>query len=227
MSDWSGYVRQARSLGREGFRDALNAHRAGRPYGDKEHRRSTDVAAGSISPQKLYGVPVGLMFFEGAPRLLASGVTIPHLQDGDPDRIVVEAYPGILARQIINRRSYKHEAKRKQTIEQREARSDILGGLIHGVAADLYGFKIEAPTSLCDDPTGDDLDALLCAVQAAWAWLNRSHRVWRALQCGPEGRLDCGPFRQRFPVVSGPPSIRLQDKDRWRVRANSGHSPTV
>ncbi len=173
-SDWLGYVRYARSLGREGFRDALNAYRAGRPDGDKEHRRKTDVAAGSISPQKLYGVPVGLMFFEGAPRLLASGVTIPHLQDGDPDRIVVEAYPGILARQIINRRSYKHEAKRKQTVQQREARSDILGGLIHGVATDLYGFRIEAPTNLCDDPTGDDLDALLCAIQAAWAWLNRS-----------------------------------------------------
>ncbi len=173
-SDWPGYVRHARSLGREGFRDALNAYRAGRPDGDKEHRRQTDVAAGSISPQKLYGVPVGLMFFEGAPRLVASGVAIPHLQDGDPDRIVVEAYPGVLARQIIHRRSYKHEAKRTQTIEQRKARLDILGGLTDGVLAYLYGFRVEAPPSLCDDPTGDDLDALLCAVQAAWAWLNRS-----------------------------------------------------
>jgi hypothetical protein len=50
----------------------------------------TDIAAGSVSPQKLYGVPVGLMFFEGAPR------PIPKLHYGDPKRIVVEAYPGVL-----------------------------------------------------------------------------------------------------------------------------------
>jgi hypothetical protein len=46
-------------LGRGAFRKALDAYRASRPAGDKEHRRETDVAAGSISPQKLYGTPVG------------------------------------------------------------------------------------------------------------------------------------------------------------------------
>jgi len=92
--DWAGYVDHAASLGRVGFRAALDAYRAPWPYGDKEHRRATDVAAGSISPQKLYGTPVGLMFFEGAPRLRQAGVTIPGLQAGDPERIMVEAYPG-------------------------------------------------------------------------------------------------------------------------------------
>ena len=58
-----------KSLGRRGFRDALDEYRANRADGDKEHPRRTDALAGSISPQKLYGVPVGLMFFEGAPRL--------------------------------------------------------------------------------------------------------------------------------------------------------------
>jgi hypothetical protein len=61
---WAGYVAHAESLGREGFRDGLDNYRRKRPFGDKEHRRTTDVAASSISPQKLYGVPVGLMFFE-------------------------------------------------------------------------------------------------------------------------------------------------------------------
>ena len=45
-----------------GLRQALDTYRAGRAYGDKEHQRRTDIAARSISPQKLYGVPVGLMF---------------------------------------------------------------------------------------------------------------------------------------------------------------------
>jgi hypothetical protein len=92
-NDWADYVAHAASLGRQGFRDALEDYRRERPKGDKEHRRKTDIAASSISPQKLYGVPVGLMFFEGAPRLVRSGVTIPGLQSGDAQRIVVEAYP--------------------------------------------------------------------------------------------------------------------------------------
>lgn len=56
------------SMDRKAFRKALDDYRTPRQPGDKEHRRHTDIAAGSISPQKLYGTPVGLMFFEGAPR---------------------------------------------------------------------------------------------------------------------------------------------------------------
>ena len=66
------------------------------------------------------------MFYEGAPRLAESDVTIPHLQDSDAGRIVIEAYPGVLARQIIGRRSYKQESKKKQTAEQREAGREAL-----------------------------------------------------------------------------------------------------
>jgi hypothetical protein len=173
-SNWNGYVRYAHSLGREGFRHELDRYRQGRPAGDKEHRRKTDVAAGSVSPQKLYGVPVGLMFFEGAPRLAQSGATIPHLQNGDPLRIVIEAYPGVLARSFIGRRSYKHDTKSKQTTERHEARCEMLKKLRSGAANDYCGFAVEAPDALCDDPAGDHLDALLCAIQAAWAWRNRA-----------------------------------------------------
>jgi len=73
-ASWPGYVLHASKLGRHGFRQTLDAYKEKRSMGDKEHRRTTDEAAGSVSPQKLFGVPVGLMFFEGAPRLLASGV---------------------------------------------------------------------------------------------------------------------------------------------------------
>jgi capsular polysaccharide biosynthesis protein len=59
-------------------------------------------------------VPVGLIFFEGAPRLVRLGVTIPALRSGDWERIVVEAYPGVLARQLIGRAGYKTDNIRKQ-----------------------------------------------------------------------------------------------------------------
>jgi hypothetical protein len=171
---WPAYVRQAGSLGRDGFRAALDAYRADRPRGDKEHRRTTDIAAGAISPQKLYGVPVALMFLEGAPRLLDAGVTIPHLLEGDPGRIVVEAYPGMLARALIGRRSYKHDARRRQSPELRRARREMLEAILGGALRVTHGLTVQAPVSLADDPTGDELDALLCAVQAAWAWRQRA-----------------------------------------------------
>ena len=116
------------------------------------------------------------MFFEGAPRLVASNVTIPKLQHGDPKRIVVEAYPGVLARQLIGNRSYKQDTRKKQTSEQRTARLDLLDGIVTGRLHNRYGLGIKAQPELCEDPGGDHLDALLCAIQAAWAW----QRAWTA-----------------------------------------------
>jgi hypothetical protein len=171
---WAAYVRHARSLGRARFRAALDAYRAGRPNGDKEHRRRTDIGAGAISPQKLYGVPVGLMFFEGAPRLLEAGVSIPHLREGDVERIAVEAYPGMLARALIGRRSYKHETKSRQDAGRHAARRAILEAILDGALLGSHGLVVEAPGALAEDPSGDQLDALLCAVQAAWAWQMRN-----------------------------------------------------
>jgi hypothetical protein len=173
---WKDYVEYARTLGRHGFRSALDDYRTHRPPGDREHRRITDIAAGAISPQKLYGTPVGLMFFEGAPRIQEAGVTIPGLQQGDPDRIVVESYPGILARALIGRRPYKQDTRKKQTDDQHAARQEILRKITdNSTLQEPYGLKVQAPQTLADDPGGDHLDTLLCAIQAAWAWLHRNH----------------------------------------------------
>ena len=173
---WVGYVEHVRTLGRRGFRDALDTYRSTRSAGDKEHRRATDIAAGSISPQKLYGTPVGLMFFEGAYRLRDSGVTIPGLLAGDPERSVVETYPGFLARTIIGRRSYKQDTRSKQTTQQHLARKDLLKEIVDGAARQLYGFNVNVSMDLTADPGGDQLDALLCAIQAAAAWRLRTNR---------------------------------------------------
>lgn len=174
QDDWAGYVAHAGSLGRQGFRDELEDYRRHRPFGDKEHRRKTDIAASSISPQKLYGVPVGLMFFEGAPRLIKSGVTIPGLQSGDPQRIVVEAYPGVMARQLVGRTGYKNDTVKKQTKAQHQTRIAMLDHILNGKLEAAYGLRVEASRDLADDPTGDQLDALLCAIQAPWAWTMRN-----------------------------------------------------
>ena len=185
QEDWEAYVRHVGSLDRDGFRKVLTEYKRYRPKGDKEHRRQTDIAAGSVSPQKLYRPPVGLMFYEGAKRLLASGVTIPHVHSGDCERIAVEAYPGVLARNLIGPRSYKSDAKKGHTSERRGARLDILCSLTSGRPAGPPGFAVVADPALADDPSGDSLDSLLCAIQAAWAWCNRT-------ECyGAPASIDC------------------------------------
>ena len=173
---WSGYVEHLESMSKLEFKEQLRLYRDARPPGNKEHRRAADIAACSISPQKVYGVPVALMFYEGAPRLLASGVHLPGIRDGDLNRTVVEAYPGALARYLIGRTSYKSDDRRRQTAAQLNARREILDKLQNGGLLSTHGVRVCASDDIVDDPGGDDLDALLCAVQAAAAWLRRYER---------------------------------------------------
>ncbi len=173
---WRGYVGHLSGMERKAFRTELDNYRKGRAAGDKEHRRATDTAAGAISPQKLYGTPVGLMLYEGTKRLKNAGVTIPGLQLGDPKRIVVEAYPGVLARSLIGRRGYKQDTRAKQTAAQHQARLDLVNTIQGDGVLHSHGITVEAPDWLADDPGADRLDALLCAIQAAWGWTQRDNR---------------------------------------------------
>lgn len=170
---WEDYVLRIADMDRKEFRTVLEEYKAPRAAKDKHHKRTCDVISNSQSPQTLFGTPVGLMFFEGAPRLLAAGVHLPLHRAGDTDRTVLEAYPGVAARTLIGKRSYKNDSRSKQTADQLEARQSILAELLGGRCAEIYGFELQAPMRLAEDPGGDDLDALLCAIQAAWGWVRR------------------------------------------------------
>jgi len=73
---WAGYVGLIGTLTKTEFVEMLAKYRNSRETGDKHHLRLTDKLAHSRSPMMLYRVPVGKMFFEGAPRLLNAGVNI-------------------------------------------------------------------------------------------------------------------------------------------------------
>ncbi len=173
---WAGYVREVGRLGRREFRQALEDYKRDRPAGDKHHKRACDVLTRSQSPQTLYGTPVGLMFFEGAPRLLQSGVHLPYNHDGDTSRVVLEAYPGVAARRLIGETSYKNDTRAKQTADQHQARQRLLSELTGATGQGVYGLAVNSPGHLVDDPGADSLDALVCAVQAAWGYLRSSAR---------------------------------------------------
>lgn len=177
-TDWAALVRHCAGLGRAHFREALDRHRAGRPAGQRYEHRRTDRPAGSHSPLKLVHPPVGLMFLEGAPRLLAAGVHLPGIRAGDARRVGVEAYPGRLARGICNA-PYKHDTRSGQSADRERTRGALLEALQGG--GHPLRLRLEGPPGtlrqLIDDPRGDCLDAVLAMTQAAWC-AQRAAQGW-------------------------------------------------
>lgn len=175
---WAALVRHCEALGRVELRRVLDAYRESRPSGDKYPHRRGDRAAFSHSPVKLVNPPVALMFLEGAPRLLSAGVSVPGLHDGDPARVALEAYPGWAMRRLSGGRrppSYKNDAPAKQTPAQRRERERAIRQVTSAQAPLGIGLRASAALlkSMRDDASGDRLDAVLCALQAAWGWQRR------------------------------------------------------
>lgn len=170
---WPELIRHFSSLSREHIRETFKAICDARPAGSKFIHRRTDLSASSSSPMKWVNPPVAFMLHAGAPLLLDAGVSIPLMHAGDPERIALEAYPGMVARSIT-RASYKNDSKALQTPERRAARLAIIKALEKGEHPRTI--KLDAGTfrrQLLDDGSGDLLDAVLCAILAAWAWQRR------------------------------------------------------
>lgn len=115
--------------------------------------------------------PVAYMMHAGVPLLLKAGVSFPGLHLTGSDHLALEAYPGLLIRELIGRQSYKSDTKAKQTAERQAARASAVQGLEScqsrlGLALRL---SAEQRAALVDDASGDSLDAVACLVQAAWA----------------------------------------------------------
>ncbi len=187
--DWPDYVGEVHRLGKEGFEGAIRSDMASRPYGRKWRYRLADRRSGSSSAMMLFRVPVGKMFFQGAPRLLRSGVSVEPCRPNGDSRVAVEAYPAVVARRFLGRESYKRDGV-PDTPERRSARETLLRGLESAVLRDVYGFAVEMDArwreELVSDPSADALDSLLCAVQAAWAYENRDEEYGVPPECDPD-----------------------------------------
>lgn len=168
---WPELIRHFAGLGRSEIRNIFAAFCAARPVGQKFARRATDGPSGSSPSMKWVNPPVAYMLHAGVPRLVAAGVTLPGLLDGDCGRIALEGYPGLLAREILGMRSYKSDDRVKQTPERLIARKDLITTLENGQTRLGLRLKVSHAQrdALVDDPSGDSLDAVLCLLQAAWA----------------------------------------------------------
>jgi hypothetical protein len=170
-TDWRECMRHYAALTRPQIRDTFAAYCAARPAGGKFAHRRFDKLAGSRQSMKWVNPPVAYMLHAALPLLLEAGVHIPGLHAGDPQRVALEAYPGLLARELIGRRSYKSDAKAKQTADRLIARKDLLNALEQGRTRLGLRLKLSHAQhdALVADASGDSLDAVLCLLQAAWA----------------------------------------------------------
>ncbi len=172
--DWSSLMRHYAALDRPTIRTTFKAYCDARAVGSKFAHRAADRPAGSSTSMKWVNPPVAWMLHAGVPRLMTAGVSMPGLNDDDADidprRVALEAYPGYLARSIT-RASYKSDTRALQTAARRDARVVIVDALEAGRHA--LSLKVDIPRdqrdSLIDDGSADRLDAVLCAVEAAWA----------------------------------------------------------
>lgn len=169
--DWPALMRHYAALPRSTVRATFAAFCAARPAGRKFAHRACDAPAGSSPSMKWVNPPVAFMLHAGVPRLLDAGVHLPALHEGDRSRVALEAYPGLLARELIGTRSYKSDDKGRQTPERLIARKDLLEALEQGRTrlALRVAMSHAQRDALAADASGDRLDALLCLVQAGWA----------------------------------------------------------
>ena len=172
-TDWAACMEHYASLDRPLIRDTFAAFCDARPVGGKFAHRACDGPAGSSPSMKWVNPPVAYMLHAGVPLLRAAGVCLPaHAPTrGDAQRVALEAYPGLLARALIGKRSYKSDDRAKQTPERLIARKDLLEALEQGRSRLDLRIRLTAAQrdALADDASGDALDAVLCLVQAAWA----------------------------------------------------------
>jgi hypothetical protein len=170
-TDWPALMQHYAALSREQIRATFAAFCDARPVGSKFAHRACDKPAGSSPSMKWVNPPVAYMLQAGVPLLLAAGISLPAVgQVGDPQRLAFEAYPGLLARELIGARSYKSDEAAKQTPERLIARKDIVAALEHGRSRLGLRLKLSPAQheSLVDDASGDRLDAVLCLMQAGW-----------------------------------------------------------
>ena len=177
---WRACISHFAGLSRAEIRQTFVNFCAQRPVGGKFAHRATDRPAGSSPSMKWVNPPVAFMLHAGIPCLLQAGVLLPGLDPGassnldaagQPQRVALEAYPGLLAREILGRRSYKSDDRSRQTADRLIARKDLITALEHGKTRLQLRLKVSHAQrdQLVDDAKGDCLDAVLCMLQAAWA----------------------------------------------------------
>ncbi len=162
------------------------------------HRHCDTALPGtsSTSPLQTRYVPVGKMYFEGLSRLVAADIALPGLRQATSPslatgahRLGFEAYPGLLATEVLGKASYKSDDKASQTADRLVQRLSLIDALEQGRTR--LGLRLKLSPAqrdhLASDAKGDRLDAVLCMLQAAWGHMRLAEGDSR---CGIPKNID-------------------------------------
>ena len=175
--EWLPLMRHYAALSRSEIRSRFAAFCDARPVGGKFAHRQCDGPAGSSPSMKWVNPPVAYMLHAGVPLLIDAGLHLPGLHPGDRQRVGLEGYPALLARELLGARSYKSDDRARQTLERLAARKELVDALERGRTRLGVRLQLNPPQrdELVADASGDRLDAVLCLVQAAWASTRPQH----------------------------------------------------
>jgi len=168
--DWPGYVQALTRRPRGEFEKKVKKFKSKHSSPYKEPLRFTDILASSQSPLKLVNAPVAKMFYEGSKRVYQSGASILPCRPKKENRIVLEAYPALVARRFTG--PYKSETK--DTPQKKSSRKNIVSGILSLNFKNEFGFSVTIDDNIKNemqrDYKGDFLDAVLCSLQVSWAY---------------------------------------------------------
>lgn len=221
-TDWRSFVAFYCAADRQALRTRFKAWCDSRPVGDKFAWRATDKPAGSSPAMRWTNPPVAWMMQAGIGRMVQAGLCFPAHGDpcpwdetapGQPQtggdglshgigiRIALEAYPGFTARKVTTR-SYKSDDRSRQDTDRAQNRQKILRALLQGSAG--LNVRLQASATwirqMTIDGSGDLIDAVICALQAAHAALQPGFGLPAALDplegwIATVPRHDAGPAR--------------------------------
>lgn len=172
--DWARVVERGREMGATGFVAVVAAFRDGQPTGSKHPLRAIDHLAGSASPVNVVNPPVGRMWQTCTPILIDVGADVRPVRPNPGANVTaIEGYAALVAQNLVGTRSYKSESAAGDSGDRRTARRRLIAALGEPICREVYCVTVRLPGSLRmafqESHKADRLDAVLCAVQAAWA----------------------------------------------------------
>lgn len=177
-TSWEGSGGKGYGFSKQDFESTVKERMSGLSKGSKYRYHLVNRRRGSSSSMMLFRLVVGKMFYQGAPRLLRSKVSVEPCRPPENEPVAIEAYPAAVARRFSGNRSYKSDEREKRVPAERAAREEPVAGLGSAALEEAHGLVVETDGSWRErfvrEPAADTLDSLLRAMQATRAYTKRN-----------------------------------------------------
>ncbi len=168
--EWNHYIKDIQKWKQTGFEKKVKQYLSKLPKGTKTPLRITDIFAGVGSPLKATGNHSLHQFFGGSNCLLKSGASIIPCFPKKDNRVIIETLPALVARRF----KVQEKTGKKTKSDSEHIHKEVIKGLETPEFEHDFDFKLFIDDTLklkcIEDANGYSLDAILSAVQTAWAY---------------------------------------------------------